>query len=1734
MESSANETKESTLPERKADPTQDTTGESMPIVQTERKTEDKPSVSTISTQGIQGAPVVDKTDALVSKDPSKRRGSGGGSTANIVDEIEDEEVDEELSEESSSSGDEYKEEEMSIPEWFLAGRLVKPKGLMRPGDDIVIECKPMQLDETDEQKKRRKALNKSISEYFKGNRSNRSRFICAHLDLFRPFLIEMTLKKWYDKLNEHLNESTESSGSALSNEKQEEPEAGSVKERETGDSLAEGAKDQPGSVKDAASEVPPNEDTEMSGENNQNLNSEVDTKPLSDLVEKAKLLRAKLEEEKKSREPEKQPAAIVNGTLRDYQLRGLNWMAECERYGASCILGDEMGLGKTLQTITLLAYLKTVKKLDGPSVVVAPLSVLSSWMNEFDRWCPELKAVRFHGPWIERQRIAREMCKPGEFDVVVTTYEMVISAQDFFSNTYFWRYLVIDEGHRLKNEATLLSQALSHIPRTACLLLTGTPLQNNMHELWSLLYFLHPDLFSCSVPFDRSFNLEKGTHKNEKLKLAHFILQPLMLRRIKKDVVQTLPPKTETNVYVPLSPYQTFWYKSLLARDAGVLEKVTEKASGDDDVEIPVDGSTKKRKAPEIGALMSLFTQLRKVCNHPYLFPNAEVGEDDLLPESEEDKLGEHHDMEVMQAHHLIKTSGKLKVLDKLLVKLKQEGHRVLIFSLFTSMLDILEDYCRLRGWEYCRLDGGTNRVRRVIEVKRFNAKESPVFVFLISTRAGGLGINLHTADTVIHYDSDFNPQVDLQAQDRAHRIGQTKHVHVYRLVTEGTVEERVVMRAQKKLFLDKMVTGMVEKQNENDSMSTNEVLSMLVFGADQIFRANDESGEIDIDKLLERSAKLTNEAKTKLQRKVERQKGDGTEEQKEDGTEKLIENSSKTESAKQSAKDFNFKKAMREIREFQGIKYTHKNRSMRGMATEWDKIRRQLDNTGLDEELPEKLEDTEEVKEAPGTGRKSRRLAKQKQKEKQKEIEEQRLLLLEAERRAAREKRRAKRKGTTKSRSSKRGRYHARNTLGTLSEWKAAMDRLPPPRIMGHMVSWQSKTNSVTNAWVSDGDDMDSGPVARRRPEKQFAQDNLLPGVHSKETLVSWIINQKLWWKELRDTRKRIAFCEKTVLKRRSEKLGLTPEMRKRVDFNVVTWKFGKSRVLEHDFFKIPSEISESRLDREENDQQHYDSSEDISDSPEDISSDGGTGTRTRRRSRKSTQLYSPESDEPKKSAPKSSTKKRKWEHNEWCHLCKVDGDLIKCNWCPRAYHMDCLGRDEKPKGYFSCPQHSCSVCNRKATEAGGLLFRCVVCPCAYCEDHVPSEHNSGRTDLPNGCPELEEVGYVQPASAYYVCCSYSCDKYYKAFKNGFVDYKEENRPDGKEHVMVKGVETLIDKHRCACTSGWGEVEKLHCVCQTPYDEDKFYIGCDDCRKWFHGDCVGIKDGDIEEDAPWSCPLCVMKREYSRRGEANFDISRHMLDESDEDFELSSSASSDVMAPTEDLKDVVDMSVGSKFIEEMTLNERLDHEEKMRKQKGRKSADEISDLANIVKDWNVDKVCQLLKAMNMHAYIPIFQNKQITGLKFLMLDPSKMVELGVHKVHAIQLYNRVVKTTLHGTSKPKKGKGRQKKSKKQSEKKKKSPPSRADPYGMQYRAPPIVRVDPRRNIWPNISVIPSVNSEVASATSSKTNALQKPVMICYQAGVPLPMYVPKAADCLFHCTPPGCPLPRIMDFDDS
>jgi len=562
----------------------------------------------------------------------------------------------------------------------------------------------------------------------------------------------------------------------------------------------------------------------------------------------------------------KQPDCIKFGQLKPYQLEGLNWMIHLAEKGLNGILADEMGLGKTLQSISILAYHWEFLKSQGPHLVCVPKSTLSNWMNELNRWCPSLRAIRFHGAKEEREALAEEYFtneaaahdgkrptkqilneKTGEmeddnsdnpraWDVCVTTYEVANTEKKVLSR-FAWKYLVIDEAHRLKNESSMFSATVRSFNTAYRLLLTGTPLQNNLHELWALLNYLVPDVFASAEQFDEWFNLDidDAQEKNKIISQLHKILRPFMLRRLKVDVEKSLPPKSETILFTGMSSMQKKLYRDILMRD---LDTLTGK------------GGNGNRTA-----VLNIVMQLRKCAGHPYLFPGIE---DRTL-----DPLGEH----------LVENCGKMVLLDKLLLRLKERGHRVLLFTQMTRILDILEDYMHMRGFQYCRIDGNTTYEDREERIDSYNKPDSEKFLFLLSTRAGGLGINLQTADVVILFDSDWNPQADLQAQDRAHRIGQKRQVQVFRLVTEDTIEQKIVERAQQKLKLDAMVVQQGRLKDQDNKLSRDELLEAIRFGADKIFKSKDSSiTDDDIDLILDAGKKKTQELNDKLQ---EAQKGD-------------------------------------------------------------------------------------------------------------------------------------------------------------------------------------------------------------------------------------------------------------------------------------------------------------------------------------------------------------------------------------------------------------------------------------------------------------------------------------------------------------------------------------------------------------------------------------------------------------------------------------------------------------------------------------------------------------------------------------------------------------------------------------------------------------------------------------------------------------------------------------------
>jgi coenzyme F420-reducing hydrogenase delta subunit len=591
-----------------------------------------------------------------------------------------------------------------------------------------------------------------------------------------------------------------------------------------------------------------------------------------------------------------------------------------------------MGLGKTIQTIGFLAYLHEKLQKQGPHLVVVPLSVLSNWISEIERFAPAFRTVRFHGPKSERDRIKEEEMKDlKEFDIVVTTYEILVSEINFFRRKFVWTSVIVDEGHRLKNEKSQFSEKLRCVPCISKIILTGTPLQNNLRELWALLFYLVPEIFTTSEKFDEGFDLLRGKIDNDILRKARKMLTVFMLRRLKEHVAIKLPSRKEVTLLVCLTNQQIELYKQLLCGlDSNTIEIVMREADQNDQAlmsavttsnnnnnnnmsrttstaemmiaDMNDDQSPPSQPSSSINGqsltvtkstsnnnnnnnsnnndhqtdsewrkLMNILLQLRKICNHTYLLPNVAPFPYEITEE-------------------IVYGSGKLLMLDRMLPALKADGHRVLLFSQFTSMLDILEDYCELRDYAFVRLDGETNRVKRRLDVRRFNAANSSLFIFLISTRAGGFGLNLASADTVILYDSDWNPQVDLQAMERAHRIGQEKPVRVFRLICRGSVEERMISRAEKKLFLNAMVAehdpdetlneeGHPNNNNNNSNnssqvnedimqalgiggstLSKGELASLIRFGANAVFEgenfAQHQISDEELDCLLERKGR--------------------------------------------------------------------------------------------------------------------------------------------------------------------------------------------------------------------------------------------------------------------------------------------------------------------------------------------------------------------------------------------------------------------------------------------------------------------------------------------------------------------------------------------------------------------------------------------------------------------------------------------------------------------------------------------------------------------------------------------------------------------------------------------------------------------------------------------------------------------------------------------------------------
>ncbi|ANQ06971.1 Chromodomain-helicase-DNA-binding protein 1 [Plasmodium coatneyi] len=548
------------------------------------------------------------------------------------------------------------------------------------------------------------------------------------------------------------------------------------------------------------------------------------------------------------------PFYLNERKLRAYQLTGLNWMVSRMKRNLSVLLADEMGLGKTVQTIAVVGHMLYKEKLIGPYLVIVPQSTVDNWLNEFKSWLPQANVVCYHGNAVSRELIRTHELKKVyvankgfryKFDVCITTPSILNSLSDVeLLKKMPWQLMVVDEAHQLKNRQSKRFIELKQFMAESKLLLSGTPLHNNLEELWTLLHFLNPQQYTHYENFQKKYNEIENTSligeaKQKQLMQLQHELHEVILRRVKKDVEKSLPNKVERILRVELSPIQIEFYKNILTKNYEQLAKAS--------------GGAKN-------SLQNICMELKKVCNHPFL----------CCEPVDKDEYKER----------LVYSSGKICLLEKLLIRLKERGNRVLIFSQMVKMLNILSEYLTLRGFKHQRLDGTMSKEMRKKAMNHFNSKNSDDFVFLLSTKAGGLGINLTSADTVIIYDSDWNPQNDLQAGARAHRIGQTKTVQIYRLVTKDSIEQTILERAKVKMVLDTLVVqGLNKKQNDNvnyiggeggntsNGFTREELSKILKFGAQKLWEKNsskyspqkmDEEKavikgvDVDLDKILE------------------------------------------------------------------------------------------------------------------------------------------------------------------------------------------------------------------------------------------------------------------------------------------------------------------------------------------------------------------------------------------------------------------------------------------------------------------------------------------------------------------------------------------------------------------------------------------------------------------------------------------------------------------------------------------------------------------------------------------------------------------------------------------------------------------------------------------------------------------------------------------------------------------
>ena len=437
--------------------------------------------------------------------------------------------------------------------------------------------------------------------------------------------------------------------------------------------------------------------------------------------------------------------------LRPYQQQGLEWLQFLRANGLAGIFADDMGLGKTLQTLAHILVEKQAGRLDRPALVIAPVSLMGNWRREAARFAPELSALVLHGS--QRHEAAADLAR---HDLVIAPYSLLQRDRERWLNRA-WHLVVLDEAQNIKNANTHAAQIVGELDTRHRLCLSGTPMENHLGELWSLFHFLMPGFLGSQARFRELFRTPIEKHgDSERLDQLRRRITPFMLRRTKREVATDLPDKQEAVSSVELGDKQANLYETIrLTTEKAVREALADKGLSKSQIQI-------------LDALL----KLRQVCCDPRLVPLA--------------------------AARKIRQSAKLELLMELLPEMLAEGRRILLFSQFTSMLELIEQELEKRRIAWVKLTGKSQRRDELIE--RFTSGAVPLF--LISLKAGGVGLNLTQADTVIHYDPWWNPAVENQATDRAHRIGQTQRVLVYKLVAQGTIEERMLALQERKAAL--------------------------------------------------------------------------------------------------------------------------------------------------------------------------------------------------------------------------------------------------------------------------------------------------------------------------------------------------------------------------------------------------------------------------------------------------------------------------------------------------------------------------------------------------------------------------------------------------------------------------------------------------------------------------------------------------------------------------------------------------------------------------------------------------------------------------------------------------------------------------------------------------------------------------------------------------------------------